>query len=110
MAKERVIDRIDKFYEWCKSGGLCKSRSDFERMCGLSNNYIYNTHYNTKNNVGVETVRKIHETFPQLNVTWMVMGKGSMITSTPDEGYREDYLRLKKEIETLKKAIDKIKL
>jgi len=109
MAKdERVIDRIDKFYAWCKAGGLCKNRSDFERQCGLSNNYIYNTHYNTKNNVGVETVRKIHEAYPMLNVTWMVMGVGSMITSLPDEGYREGYMKLKKQIEELQKYVSKM--
>ena len=61
MKEERVIDRMMKFADWCKKGNLCKSKSDFERICGLTHNYLYNSTINTKSNIGVEAIAKIHK-------------------------------------------------
>lgn len=105
--KERPIDRIIKFADWCKTGGLCKNRSDFERICGLTHNYIYNTLMGTKSNIGVDIVAKIHKKFPMLNINWLVLGKGAMIDHEPAEGYREAYEALNKKLNEIKKIIEK---
>lgn len=109
MAKkdERVIDRLLTFVEWAKEGKMVKSRMEFERRCGLSYNYLYNTQF-MKSGTGCEQVAKIHDAFPMLNLTWVITGKGAMIETMPDEGYREAYEELRKKIDRLKKDIEKL--
>lgn len=106
MKEERVIDRLMLFADWCKKGKLCKTRNDFERICGLTHNYLYNSKVNAKSSVGTDVISKIHEKFPMMNLTWVITGKGSMITHEPDEGYREAYAILQKKIAELKKILD----
>ncbi len=105
---ERVIERLLKFVEWAKDGKLVKSRMEFEQKCGLSYNYLYNTQYMAKRSVGCEMIAKIHEAFPMLNLTWVITGKGSMITMQPDEGYKAAYEELKKKVDSLKRTINKM--
>jgi hypothetical protein len=38
-----------------------------------------------------------------LNLTWVITGKGAMISHTPDEGYREAYEELKKKMDEIAK-------
>lgn len=106
--EERVIDRLLAFVEWAKKGNMVKSRLEFEKKCGLSNNYLYNTQFMTKSSIGVDNIAKIHNAFPMLNLTWAITGKGSMIEMEPDEGYREAYEALRKQVRELKRMIDKI--
>ena len=108
MKQERVIDRLLAFAEFCKKGKMCKTRNDFERICGLTHNYLYNTKVNAKTSVGSDAIAKIHDKFPMLNLTWVITGKGSMITHEPDEGYREAYGILQKKIEEMRKIMDGI--
>lgn len=103
MKEERVIDRMNMFADWCKNGKLCRSKSDFERICGLTHNYLYNSTINTKSNIGVEQIAKIYSKFPMLNITWVITGKGSMICHEPAEGYREGYEILKKKLVEIQK-------
>lgn len=107
MKEERVIERLVKFAEWCRKGNICKSKSDFERMCGLAHNYLYNTLYNTKRSLGVDIIIKVHNKFPMLNVTWVITGKGAMITQEPDEGYREGYENMVKKMQEIQKIIER---
>lgn len=106
--EERVIDRLIKFAEFCKTGKLCRSKSDFEQKCCLTHNYLYNTSINTKSNIGVDQIAKIHKAFPMLNLTWVITGEGAMITQEPDEGYKEAYFRLLKSVEKMKKAVSSL--
>lgn len=106
--EERVIDRLLAFVEWAKAGNMVKSRNEFEKKCGLSYNYLYNTQFMTKSSIGCDQIAKIHNCFPMLNVTWAITGKGSMIEMAPDEGYKEAYNSLKKQVRDLKKMINKI--
>ena len=106
--EERLIDRLLAFVEWAKDGKIVKSRSEFEKKCGLSNNYLYNTQFMTKRSIGTDVLQKIHAAFPMLNLTWVIMGKGSMIDVEPDEGYREAYDNLRKQVRDLKRFLDKI--
>ena len=104
--EERVIDRLLVFVEWAKKGGMVKSRVEFEKRCGLSYNYLYNTQFMTKSSIGVDQLAKIHNTFPMMNMTWVITGKGSMIVMEPDEGYKLAYEELKKKLEKLKTYIN----
>lgn len=106
--EERVIDRILAFVDWAKKGKMVKSRTEFEKKCGLSYNYLYNTQFMTKSSIGCDMIAKIHDAFPMANCTWLITGKGSMIEMAPDEGYKEAYEGLKKKIEALKKTINEI--
>ena len=106
--KERVIDRLLAFVEWAKKGKLVKSRMEFEKNCGLSMNYLYNTQFMTKSSIGVDQIAKIHAGYPMLNLTWAITGKGSMLSMQPDEGYKEAYENLRKEVDKLKKLIENI--
>lgn len=106
--EERVIDRLLAFVEWAKKGGMCKSRTEFERKCGLSNNYLYNTQFMTKSSIGVDQLAKIHNAYPMMNMTWVITGKGSMLQMEPDEGYKTAYDELRKKIEKLKKDISEL--
>ena len=108
MKEERVIERLVKFADWCKKGNLCRSRSDFERECGLSHNYLYNSMLNSKSSVGTDQIRLIYSKFPMLNLTWVITGKGAMISRTPDVGYREAYEELKKKMEDIAKIAGSI--
>ena len=106
--EERVIDRLLQFVEWAKAGNMVKNRVEFEKRCGLSYNYLYNTQFMTKSSIGCDMIARIHDAFPMLNVTWAITGKGSMIEMQPDEGYKEAYDNLRKEIEKLKKIVAKL--
>lgn len=105
---ERVIDRLLAFADWAKAGNMVKSRNEFEKKCGLSTNYLYNTQFMTKSSIGCDQIAKIHNAYPMLNITWVVTGKGSMIELQPDEGYKEAYDNLRKEVDKLKKLIEKM--
>lgn len=106
--EERVIDRLLAFVDWAKKGRLVKSRTEFERRCGLSPNYLYNTQFMTKKSLGTDVLQRIHAAYPMLNLTWVIMGKGPMIYTEPDEGYRQAYEEMKKKIEKIRKELDEI--
>ena len=103
--EERVIDRLLAFVEWAKKGKMVKSRIEFEKKCGLSYNYLYNTQFMTKSSIGVDQIAKIHEAFPMMNITWVITGKGSMLEMQPDEGYKQAYEDLKKKLEKVKALV-----
>lgn len=67
-----VKDRIIEFYE---SLGLKKS--EFEKMCNLSNGYMNKL----RNCPKQEKLEIIYLTFPQLNRTWLLTGEGEMLNS-----------------------------
>jgi hypothetical protein len=55
----------------------------FEKSCGLSNSYCSNP-----NAVGTYAKKKITETYPELNMDWVMTGKGGMLnTQSKDEGH-----------------------
>lgn len=87
MEKERPIDRIKAFAQWLIDNKVIKSMYVFERICGLSLRYVKNLSATEKGNPGVEVVAKIYEVFPDMNLEWMVTGKGRMwkIRGTDEE-------------------------
>jgi hypothetical protein len=50
----------------------------FERTCDLSNGYL-GKQYRGKGTMGSEVLLKIQECFPDLNIHWLLTGKGRMI-------------------------------
>ena len=105
---ERPIDRLFAFADWCVDGKLCKSRRAFEIMCGMTNNYLYNTKTLTNGNLGVYAICKVHKVFPMLNITWIITGKGKMIDYVPDEGYRDAYNEIMRKVKEIKDIVDSI--
>lgn len=90
------ILRLREFVNWVKSQGLCRSEYDFERQCSLSPKYITNNMHTGKGNIGTEMLGRIIRVFPQLNLTWLCTGDGTMIVrsdeSQPDtSGIQADY-------------------
>lgn len=117
MEKEDVfgpdtpVSRLALFAKYAKKMKLCRSYTDFERMCGLSPHYLNNVRFSSSTgNCSVEVVNKVHDVFPQLNIVWIVTGKGAMIVDAPQEGYREAYLELVKEVNKIKKIISGLQL
>lgn len=53
------------------------SKAAFEKNCGLSNDAVGKM----GNNTSTKTIDKISKTYPELNIAWLRMGVGEMITS-----------------------------
>ena len=77
--EERVIDRLLAFVEWAKAGKLVKSRSEFERLCGLKNNYLYNTQFMTKKSIGTDVLSRIHKKFSRIHIGVELINSGPII-------------------------------
>lgn len=106
--EERLIDRLLRFVDWAKKGGLVKSRLEFEEKCGLSHNYLYNTQFMTKKSIGTDVLKKIRKAFPMINLTWVIMGEGAMIETRPDEDYKQAYENILKRVGEMQKILDSI--
>jgi hypothetical protein len=69
----RIIDRL---YQYLHFHAL--SAYAFERTCDLSNGYL-GKQYRGKGTMGSEVLLKIQACFPDLNIHWLLTGKGRMI-------------------------------
>lgn len=69
----RIIDRL---YQYLHFHAI--SAYAFERSCDLSNGYL-GKQYRGKGTMGSEVLLKIQECFPDLNIHWLLTGKGRMI-------------------------------
>lgn len=69
-------ERILKFIEY-----LGISVSEFERNCNLSNGAVSKMGDNTRRS----TVNKIYNVYPQLDIDWLLTGKGSMLNDSKAE-------------------------
>lgn len=69
----RLIDRLNRYLE----------RKDispyaFEKACGVANGYL-GKQSRGKGSVGSEILEKISVQYPDLNLVWLITGKGRMI-------------------------------
>lgn len=88
----RLIERIYEFIEYKGSSAYA-----FERSCELSNGYLKKL-LKGGGSVGSEVLEKIHRTYPELSLIWLITGKGEMIFSEepgqeandPGAGYISD--------------------
>lgn len=106
--KERAIDRLVKFAEWCVESKVCKSKTAFENLCGLSHNYLYNAAFNNKSSLGSDRLLLIHQKFPMLNLTWIITGRGNMFHEAPDVGYKAAYNEMRDKVKEIKKKLKEI--
>lgn len=65
-AKERLLAFI---------AHLGIKNAEFERLCGLSNGFVQNTN----DRIRRSSLNQISNAFPQLNVDWIISGKGEML-------------------------------
>ena len=56
----------------------------FEQTCNISNGYL-NKQFKGKGTIGSDIVEKIHMSFPELNMNWVLTGKGGMIVKTDND-------------------------
>ncbi len=69
----RIIDRLYQYLHF-----HAMSAYSFEKICDLSNGYL-GKQYRGKGTMGSAVLLKIQECFPDLNIHWLLTGKGRMI-------------------------------
>lgn len=108
--KERAIDRLAIFCSWCISNGLTKSTRDFELQCGIGTGYLRNSSLpKSKGTIGSELLASIKRVFPMLNLDWIILGEGNMLTNAPIGGYIARYKKLEEAFQEISKIVNKIK-
>lgn len=70
----KLIHRLQLFLESAKI-----TPYTMERTCGFSNGYI-GKQLIGKGSVGSNALEKIHQHYPELNLIWLITGKGQMLT------------------------------
>lgn len=108
MHTTNPILRLREFVFWAKQQGLCKSEYDFECQCKLSRKYITNNIHSGKGNIGTEILGRIISVFPQLNLSWLCTGKGTMLLSESSDitaDYKQAYEGAMMQIEALTRII-----
>lgn len=78
----KPIDRLIEFQQYLKNkiGGQNK----FEAFVGISNGYLSRMQ-KQQGEIGSDVINKISETFPELNIDWLITGKGKMLKSFPED-------------------------
>jgi hypothetical protein len=69
---------IDRLHQYMASKNI--SPYVFERNCGIANGYL-SKQTKGKGTIGSKIVEKITEKYTDLNVTWLLTGKGQMLSS-----------------------------
>ena len=112
------MDFIDRLKLFIKSKGLGQTK--FEERVGFSRGYISKV----KTSIGADKLSNIVEAFPDLNLDWLITGKGKM-TSTPVQPaaveqttdtleensvkYKNKYLEMLEENRVLRLEIEKLR-
>lgn len=69
----KVTDRLQAYLEYKQI-----SPYTFERTCGIANGYL-KKQMKGKGTIGSDIVERITEKYRDLNVTWLLTGKGQML-------------------------------
>ena len=72
MNKSPIQERTEQFIQY---KGLSVSR--FEKSVGLSNGFVRNM----DKGMSTDKVMRISEIYPDLNILWLISGKGTMLTT-----------------------------
>jgi len=70
--KERLLD----FLKYIKIG-----QNKFAEKCGFSAGYINNI----KGSIGTDILKKIMDTYPELNIDWLLHGNGEMLKKSEEQ-------------------------
>jgi hypothetical protein len=73
----KTVDRLTKYIEVKRFVVAV-----FERSIGVANGYI-GKQRKKKGSIGSDILERIAETYPDLNLIWLITGKGAMITKPP---------------------------
>lgn len=80
---------------------------NFEDECGLSNGYLNNALYSNYGSIGSESIARIVEKFPMLNIHWLCTGKGNMLNYG---GREKEYKEIMTLITKLQNAVKKMNM
>lgn len=85
-----TIDRLRDFHSFLKEKGF-GGRNVFEREIGVSEGYLSQV---KRKGVNSDVLEKVSEKFPDLNLDWLVTGRGSMFIQgqESDSGIDEDLI------------------
>jgi len=112
------MEFIDRLKLFIKSRGVGQTK--FEELVGFSRGYISKV----KTSIGADKLSNIVEVFPELNLDWLITGKGEMIippvTAAPSEPtigtteecsveYKSKYLEMLEENRSLRIEIEKLR-
>lgn len=98
--QENTAHRIQRYIDYKKM-----SNRAFELKAGLSNGYIQ-TMIKQKGNIGIKTISKIIEAFPDINLNFLITGKGEVVIEEEKITEKKDYQD--QLIEAQQKLIEKL--
>jgi hypothetical protein len=89
----RLIDRLNRYLESKKITAYA-----FEKACGVANGY-FGKQSKGKGSVGSDILEKISMQYPDLNLIWLITGKGKMIVfpGKDKDSHEESGVELKEE-------------
>ena len=101
-----TLDRLRDFHSYLKEKGF-GGRNVFEREIGVSEGYLSQV---KRKGVNSDILEKVSERFQELNIDWLVTGRGSMFIQEQES---EDELSLSlenalNELEKLKDEINRL--
>lgn len=102
LPKKRYTDDMsvqERLELYIKSKGL--GNYQFEMKVGLSQGYVRGV----RNCLHPEKIRRIANVFPDLNIEWMIIGRGEMIVNKPNRLYENEIYKLLKEKEQIQEGI-----
>lgn len=101
--EDKSIERLILFIEYLIDKNIVNSRYEFSRVCGLSKSYIPNM-LNNKGKLSSDKILKIYDKYPELNIKWLITGKGNMI----DEGCCDECSSYKKMLDEALKSLENL--
>ncbi|MBE6246116.1 MAG: hypothetical protein E7110_01710 [Bacteroidales bacterium] len=99
------MDVVERLELYIRSKGM--GNYQFEKKVGLSQGYIKRV----RNCLHPEKIKRIANVFPDLNIEWMIIGRGEMIVNTANRLYENEIYRLLKEQNDLQQdMINKLRI
>jgi hypothetical protein len=98
----KTVERLNKYLEVKKI-----KVAVFERACKVANGY-FGKQLRVKGSIGSDILEKVAEVYPDLNIVWLITGKGAMITKPPTttKEDKETNIILEEEQEVYKKEVE----
>ena len=98
---EKVIDRLFLFIDFLIESKKVKSKASFGKKVGISQAYLSNTKAND-GAISSDIMIRINKEYPNLNLDWLITGRGSMQMG---DWASKEYGDLLNELSELKKGI-----